>query len=141
MTSAVGLCMESLNPSPGVQSKFESFAWCTEYSVIQSRMFFMEFELVRRSYSKNLSAGSGAIWVFCMKLVDEILSMLQVDSGFPRVTLARVSVPMYEILQLSSDFLRIADFSYIVFFFSFNFYRRGRWRFLLIGILCSFVWH
>jgi hypothetical protein len=69
-----------------------------------------------------------------MELLDEFLSILDVLDWFPSIFFGWVSFPVYQVFDLSSIFLGVADFSNVIFRFSFYVYRWWRRRFLLIGM-------
>jgi hypothetical protein len=75
-----------------------------------------------------------------MELCNEFLSVFDIFDGFPGVFFGGITFPVYQVFDLASIYLRISDFFYIVFWFSFDMDRWWRRGFLLIAILCRFVW-
>jgi hypothetical protein len=82
----------------------------------------------------------GFVRIVSMELLNELLSILDVLDGFPSIFFGWVSFPVYQIFDLSSIFLRIADLFDVIFRFSFYVYRWWGRRFLLIAIFCRLVW-
>jgi hypothetical protein len=68
----------------------------------------------------------GAVWVGSVEIIDGICGVLKVFCGFPGTSVGAIPDPFDEVFQLSSLNLGVQNFLYLVFFFSFNLYRR-RW--------------
>ena len=66
-----------------------------------------------------------------MEVLNGVLSMFQLRCPFPFVFLTGVTVPMYEILEISMVFSGIYDFFDLMFFFLFDDCWRGRFRLFL----------
>ncbi len=68
----------------------------------------------------------GAVGVGSVEIVDDICGVLEVFCGFPGAPVGAIPDPFDEIFQLSSLDLGVQNPFHLVFFFSFNLYRRRR---------------